>query len=256
MLRINFRFATIVVSSICLPILGVAQSTTGVTLVRQTLQAQVGTASLPADLTMVGQITDKSGTRPLRIQIKGRDKARYEVGTGNQTIVSILNGRSSWTGSATSLKAVPEHAAVHRPAEIPFLDVIVEVDNARFKAKDLGLDRVGVANLRHVAARLSDPTPQQRFLNRPLDEVVDLFIDPGTNLVVRSQRLLTADDSMDFRVPLVRNFSDYRVVSGLVIPFRIATTVGTPNSGMYQYTWVFQSVVVNQGIADSVFQPR
>ena len=92
---------------------GWSQTITPANLVRQILRAHVGAGSLPADLTIQGQITDRSSTRPLRIQIQGTDKARYEVGAGTQTVVSILNGRSAWTGSATSLKALPEHAALH-----------------------------------------------------------------------------------------------------------------------------------------------
>ena len=254
--QLILRSATILVLTFCVSAPGIAQPAATAALVRQIQQAHGGAGNLPADLTIQGQITDKAGTRPLRIQIKGTDKVRYEAGTGARTVVSIFNGRSGWTGSPTSLKALPEHAAVHRAAEIPFLDVITEAGNARFKAFDRGLERVGQSTLRHLAIRLSDPKPQQRFLNRALHEDVEVFIDPGTNLIVRSQRLLAADNSMDFRVPSILDFSDYRVVGGMAIPFRIANTVGTVNSGMYQSTWVIQSVAVNQGIADSVFEPR
>ena len=104
--------------------------------------------------------------------------------------------------------------------------------------------------------RLSDPTPQQRFLNRPLHEDVDLFIDQSTNLIVRSQRMQAADNSLDFRVPWVLDFSDYRQVGSLVIPFRILNTLGTRYSGIRQSVLVIHSVLVNQGIADSVFLPQ
>jgi hypothetical protein len=254
--RLITQFGTMLVLTFCLPGLGIAQSAATAALVRQTLQAHRGAGNLPADLTIQGQVTDKSGTRPLRIQIKGADKVRYELGSGTRTVVSIFNGRSGWTGSPTTLKALPEHAATHRAAQIPFLDVITEIGNARFKAFDRGLERVGQSTLRHIAIRVNDPKPQQRFLNRALNEEVEIFIDPGTNLIIRSQRMLAADNSMDFRVPSILDFSDYRVVNGLVIPFRIANTVGTVHSGMYPSTWVIQSVAVNQGIADSVFEPR
>ena len=91
--RLTLRFATILVLTFCGPAPGMAQSAAAAALVRQTLQGHIGTGTLPADLTILGQVTDKSGTRPLRIQIKGTGKVRYEVGAGTRTVVSIFNGR-------------------------------------------------------------------------------------------------------------------------------------------------------------------
>src|SRR5882672_3177796 len=53
--------------------MGWTQSAATETLLQQSLGAQVGTAGLPSDLVIEGQLIDASGTRPLRMQVKGKD---------------------------------------------------------------------------------------------------------------------------------------------------------------------------------------
>jgi hypothetical protein len=236
---------------------GPAQTVTTESVLRQALMAHVGPGGLPADLLIQGQLTNASDTRPLRMQVKGKDKIRYELGLTARQTVSIYNAGSGWAGSNANVKPVAPYVALRRPMELPFLDVIDELGDPRLTARYIGLKVIGQTSVHHIALRLSDPAPRsQRFLNRPLDEEVELFIDVATNLIVRSQRMQVADNSMDFRVPSILDFSDYRQVGGLMIPFRIVNTIGTPYSGMGQSTLVFQSVVVNPGIPDSVFQPQ
>src|SRR5437016_2927939 len=190
-----------------------AQTSSAVIAVQQTLLAHVGTSGLPGDLTAQGQLSDQSGTRPLRIFIKGKDKIRYEVGTGGGTTTTIYTAGAAWTGTSTAMKPLPDHVALHRAVEVPFFDVIADAGDARFKAQDFGLEQVGAAHLRHFSLRMADATPTKRFLNRPLDEDVDIFIDPATNIIVRSRRMKAATESMDFRVPWITDFSDYRVIN-------------------------------------------
>ena len=237
---------------------GWAQTPAPETVLRQSLAAHAGAQGLPADLTIQGQVTDTSGTRALRMRVKGKDKLRYELGVTSRLTVSIFNAGAGWTGPETNLKPVFEHAAVLRRAvEVPFLDVTADVGDSRFRARDLGQKRIGTATVHHFALRLIDPIPvERRFLRRPLHQDMEIFIDASTNLIVRTQRMQAADNSMDFRVPVILDFSDYRQVGALAIPFRIVTTIGNQYSGIRQSTLVIQSVLVNQGIADSVFRPQ
>jgi len=141
--------------------------------------------------------------------------------------------------------------------ELPFLDVIVDVGNPNWKVRYIGPEALGSATVLHFAIHFSDPVAlQQRSFNRALDEDAEVFVDATTSLIVRSQRMQAANDSMDFRVPSVLDFSDYRQVNGMMIPFRIVNTIGDRNSGMRQVTITIQSVLINQGIADSAFRPQ
>jgi hypothetical protein len=232
-----------------------AQTQSPEAMLRQILRSH-GAVTLPSDFVLQGQITDRSGRRSLRMQVKGKNQIRYEQTQGTRTTVSIFNAGRAWSGPTGSLKPLWEHASVRRPMELPFLDIVNEVGDRRLKIRYVGTEVLGTRTVLHFALRYLDLTPQKRFLNRALDEEADFFADASTGLIVRSQRMQAANDSMDFRVPSVLDFSDYRPVNGLMIPFRIVNTVGTSSSGIYQSTVVVQSVLLNQGIADSVFLPQ
>lgn len=78
-------------------------------------------------------------------------------------------------------------------------------------------------------------------------------MDPVTLLIVRSARSLMAENSMDVRFRSSTDFSDYRVVQGLSIPFRIVETVTLPSRPPFQSVYVVANVTVNSGVSDSVF---
>jgi hypothetical protein len=225
-------------------------------MLRQILRSHVGPGTLPSDFVLQGQIIDRSGTHSLRMQVKGKHQIRYEQTQGTRTTVSIFNAGAAWSGPAGVLKPLMEHASVRRPMELPFLDLISEIGDPRLKVRYVGTESLASRTVLHFVLRYVDTAGQKRFLNRALDEEVEFFADATTGLIVRSQRMQAANDSMDFRVPSVLDFSDYRQVHSLMIPFRIVNTVGTPSSGIHQSTAVIQSVLINQGITDSVFLPQ
>src|SRR5438477_10916379 len=51
---------------------------------------------LPNDMVLTGQLTDASGTQPFRITIKGKDRMKYEVGTGSALITMTLSRGAGW----------------------------------------------------------------------------------------------------------------------------------------------------------------
>src|ERR1051326_9256871 len=210
---------------ICLLLSGVtrglssAQTMSPVDMIRQTLNTHIGPNGLPSDFVIQGQVTDRSGTQSLRMTVKGKNQIRYELTQGKRTNVTIYNAGTACAGPSTSLKPLMEHAAVHRPFEIPFLDVIINVGNPYWNVRYIGSEALGSQTVLHFAVHYRDSVPpQQRFLNRPLNEDAEFFVDAQTSLIVRSQRMQVANDSMDFHVPSILDFSDYRQVSGLMIP--------------------------------------
>src|SRR5438067_694884 len=80
--------------------------------VQQILLSHVGTVGLPQDITIQAQFSDGGNNQPLRILIKGKTKVRYELGTGARTTISTYNAGAAWTGSATAMKALPQHIAL------------------------------------------------------------------------------------------------------------------------------------------------
>ena len=256
-MKMIFRYAICALMILAIAHRGRAQTMSPEAMVGQILATHIGPSGLPSDFLIQGQVTDAIGTRSLRMQVKGKDKIRYEQTQSGQTLVSIFNAGTAWAGATTGLKPLMEHASARRPIELPFLDVIGELGNPYWKVRYIGEEAAGGGTVLHFAVHFTDPVPsQKRFLRRALNEDVDFFVDARTNLIVRSQRLQMANDSMDFRVPSLLDFSDYRQVNGMMIPFRIVNTIGNRNAGIRQITMVLQSVLINQGIPDSAFRPQ
>ena len=61
---------------------------------------------------------------------------------------------------------------------------------------------------------------------------------------------------MDLMVPSSVEFSDYRRVGPLYIPFRIVNTTGDRRMGMHQTTMVLSNADVNAAVPDALFAPR
>jgi hypothetical protein len=87
-----------------------------------------------------------------------------------------------------------------------------------------------------------------------LDEEADFYIDAETLRVTRSIQYLRSIEDMDFRIPSILDFSDYRSVNGVQVPFRIATTTGSAGTGIQRSTTVLQSVFINRGVSPALFQ--
>jgi len=224
-----------------------------------TLLQRVKTANvrgaLPQDVTISGTLTDDSGnTQPIQMQIKGKDKIRTEIGTGKTRRITIFNGNQGWTQVGDQLQALPQHASVRRPSLIPMLDLLSEIDSPQLIAADRGLKAIGQQNARQISLTLPDPATVRAF-GRKLDENLEVFIDPVSMLVVRTERLNRSMENMDFLIPSVLEFSDYRVVGNLAVAFRIVNTTGTPDIGMHQKIMVISQVQLNTSIPDSAFLP-
>lgn len=206
---------------------------------------------LPLDITLVGTLKDQTGgIQPIEVQIKGKDKMRFVIGSGNDRRITIYSRNEGWVAAGKNIQALQEHASVRRPTLIPVLDLLAEIDNPKLLATDQGFKSLGSQTVRHVSLSLPDPA-RQRSLGRRLDENLDVYFDPATMLVVRTVRLRRSEENMDYQVSSIMEFSDYRIVSNVAIPFRIINTIGSS----HQSTLLITSAVINTNIQDRVFTP-
>src|SRR5437867_590985 len=123
---------------------GRAQTMSPEAMVGQILAAHIGPNGLPTDFVLQGQVTSGSNTYSLRMTVKGKNQIRYEQTQGTRTSLSIFNAGTAWTGSVGSLKPVMQHAAIRRPIEIPFLDILIDVGAPRWTVRYLGTETLGV----------------------------------------------------------------------------------------------------------------
>ena len=214
---------------------------------------------LPSDMVLTGQLTDASGTQPFRITIKGKDRMKYEVGTGSALITMTLSRGAGWREASGHVDVLQPYSAMQRPAVVPFFDLLAEASNSNLQITDRGLFLIGTLTSRRYTLRLPDPTPEIRLFRRALDEEIDLYTDPVSLLVVRTERWRMAENSMDVRLRQVAEFSDYRNVTGLAVPFHVVETAVVSSRSQFRTTYDVDNVTVNAGVDDSIFvakEPR
>ena len=78
---------------------------------------------------------------------------------------------------------------------------------------------------------------------------VELFLDSESHLPVAMAFNTHPDDDLTRDIPVEVRFSDYRSVSGGMVPFRIQRFL----SGTLQLDVTVSSAAINSGIADSAF---
>jgi hypothetical protein len=225
------------------------------TLLQQvrTSNAQTG---LPTDVTLIGTLTDQDGkVQSIQIQIKGKDKIRYDIGTGKDRRVTIFNANEGWTIVGKHLQALPPHASVRRPSLIPVLDLLTELENPKLLAADQGLKVVGTQTMRQVTLLLPDQRGKERALGRKLDETVEFYFDPTTMLILRTVSVQRTHEDMDAMVSSILDFSNYQRIGNVAIPFRIVNTTGSAAVGARQSTLILTNAVLNTNIQDIVFTP-
>lgn len=217
-------------------------------LLQSTLSAHVSRSQVN-DLVLTGSVRSDGGPEEnLRVYISGNN-VRSEIGAGSGTRINIRSTEARQSQN----KVIPAHAAVLRPRTIPFLDLITEINNPRAQIIYRGLKQIGGRPVHQVSIALPDASPQSRPFGRALSEAVDFYIDVATLWIVRTERMLTTAENMDLKVPSIMEFSDYRLVNGVAVPFRIVETVGTDFNGLHQITTTLQSVAVNQGVSPALF---
>jgi len=158
-MKMIFRYAICALMILAIAHRGRAQTMSPEAMVGQILATHIGPSGLPSDFLIQGQVTDATGTRSLRMQVKGKDKIRYEQPQGTKTNIAIYNAGLAWAGPAGSLKPLFQFAAVRRPMELPFLDVIVDIGDPHWKARYIGQEALGSATVLHFAVHFSDPIP-------------------------------------------------------------------------------------------------
>jgi len=188
--------------------------------------------------------------------VQGNRKVRYEIGTGSQMLVTIFNNGGAWRLVGGRFERIESFGILHRPAILPFTDALSEPISPSMILNEYEPRVIGSVTARQLRVKHLDPAPEKRFRGQAVDEEVNLFIDPNTLLVVRSERLINSDTNYDIRIPVILDYSDYRNVAGIAVPFHIVERVGTPHLGIKETLLLLQSVQFNQGLSDATFLPQ
>lgn len=206
-----------------------------------------------ASITASGQLTTTTGSSPITIQARGNDTFRIEQGTGASMRVRVSANGAAWAGSRDKLDAVPPRIGVRRPSMFPFLDLVSEARNPRAVLTYRGVVTLPTGTAYRISIRLPDEQATEREYRKGLDEELDVYLDVATFVIVRTDRPVMAAESSEFRTFSIMQFSDFRLVQGVLVPYRVLNTIGRPEAGFQQSTLVFSEVTINPSLPDSLF---
>src|SRR5204863_8589386 len=131
---------------------------------------------------------------------------------------------------------------------IPMLSRILDYANGDIKLIDLGVTKFAGRDCREIRIAVQ-PSDEKMIRIEDLMSELHVFVDMQTKQIAGTRGFIFSPEAIENRSPVDRVFSDYRLVDGIPIPFRVEQYVsGQPDQVL---TWT--SVRLNVGIADNVF---
>lgn len=210
-------------------------------------------ATVPADAVITGTITrhfsDGSSSNGFTTKIRGLEQFRYaEDGT---SLVLVTNGAAgalvSQDGKATR---IPAHSALSsRGLILPMASVLSDWNSPEVDITVVGPNSVngeacvGIRLVRRHAD--SDPLAKIRRAIAPM--VVWVSISRG--VILRAEHSRAAVDNANASMQETVDYSDYRTVNGIAVPFHQEIWIG----GQHTQTFQFSSVRFNTGLTDADF---
>src|SRR5437867_411459 len=168
-------------------------------------------------LKIEGQTSGANGTMPIVIQGDLAGSVRLDY--GNPVTRSIINTPTGSTEIINGkVRRKPPHVGAFAQLDLLSIFGLLRLDGGRVTWTDLGLATVGG---RATLGRRADTGQTKELLRRVIRDQTDIRFDVGTGLVSSITRTHYAENSLDFSMPVTFVFSDDRVVSSIVVPFRI-----------------------------------
>ncbi len=216
----------------------------------QAFAAGIPAAALIRNSIAEGQVQMANGeTGTVRITTEGSRKIRYELALPSRQLTSVVNQGRGYRLLGNQKKDFPSWSIAYQSVEhIPILSRIQDYAKRNVQLIDLGLKTYAGRQCREL--RLS-VRPDDEKLDRVEDLISELhvFIDVKTSEVIGTRGFIFSPDAIENRSPVDRVFSDYRLVEGIPIPFRVDQYVsGKPDS-----VTIWTSVRLNVGIPNNLF---
>jgi hypothetical protein len=244
---------TAVLLCFALPLMGqrtVQRDGAAVAVLDEAFASRKAAAALIRNSVAEGQIRLANGQNgTIRITTQGPHRLRYEIALRDRRLTSVIKDGTGFRLIGPNKKDFPLWITAYASIEhIPMLSRILDYQNQDIRIVDLGLQTFAGRQCHQV--RLS-VQPEDEKIARTEDLISELhvFIDAQTKQVVGTRGFIFSPEAIENRSPVDRVFSDYRLIDGVLIPFRIEQYVsGKPDQVL---TWT--SVQLNVGIADDLF---
>jgi len=215
----------------------------------------MGTVGPTDTFLATGQIFYAGGQRPagaIVLKSSGVDRARRETNNAEGQQVSVVNGtkgHASQTGHSTKFPHWQMKYA--RPEHIPAALCKLDLARPRMSVIYLGLELLGSGSVHHIQFFI--PAPElvnkvERF--EPLISDFHVYLDAQTFSVVKTKSFAFSPNAIENHSDWETYYSDYRAVSGVLMPFRICNFT----AGQKLWDIVFTSVQANVPVTASDFE--
>jgi hypothetical protein len=212
---------------------------------RSSLAMGCNTVGRDTPISAEGTLTVSSLAAPMRVKIdtQGNDRMRSELDTVKEKKVTIINaGRGQIHHGDGGITALAEHNSSHqKPMHIPCLTNLAlppgQVDATFLRTEAIGADTFDVVDL-----ELTNRPKEKQAADRMKTTV---WISRATGYLTKLQYVNAAEqDSNDTQLVQVE-YTDYRVIDGLAVPFHQVTHAGKAILDLQ-----FDSVQLNTAAAD------
>lgn len=228
-----------------------------VTIVTEAVNAAGGPsiASLK-DFKASGQITYFWAGQEVKgdaeILAKGASQFRLDANLPEGSRLFVVdNGKGSLKHPSGQLEAVPAHNTLNvGTMMVPIIQLAAALHDDTMQISYVGQETKEGHEVHHIRLQQifgnSVDDPRSRLTKR------DFFIDTKTFEIVSTMEMRhpTYQSGVDY--PHEMQFSDYRAVDGLSIPF----SINEVTSGQRTFTVHLNSFSVNQGLGDEHFRPQ
>ncbi|SRR6266566_3858336 len=215
-----------------------------------------GAAGLSAihDTLIQAQVTvprkDGPVTTGVTIRTMGTSSLRVEASPADGPSILTLNNQQAWLKVGTDpAEYIPRVAIASAGITyVPLLSILANWSDPGMRVEYIGLEKLGISTAHHV--RLTPPLEDD--LPPELESPCDIFIDPLSFLVLKLIYVIRPPASLVNKVSLEIAYSDYRAVSGILIPYRLTHTINGQLARDYRVT----SFSVNLGAQPGDFEVR
>ena len=228
-----------------------------VQIVESALAASGGRSVLQSvrDFRETGTITYNWGLAPLEgtatISALAGTDFRFDAslpGQDRSWFVTRGQGKSRLNNKTSSL---PLHTGVNRSAlTLPVFHLVNVSYDPKYRLSYIGTESRDGQDLHHLRfERVPEKSDDYEKEIAQL-ETVEYFVDPHTFLIVRTEDVAHPPENMSVNQRHLIEYSDYRAVDGLQVPFSVTEHLGNAQ------TWSLQlnEVKINSGLTSSDIQ--
>jgi hypothetical protein len=213
-----------------------------------------------SDVTLIGDATWIAGsdkeTGAVTLQAKGTGESRIDLTLNGGTRTEVRNDEAGFHQGQSvapdgTLQAWAEHnCQVNASWFFPVLSVLVSTSDSSLIFTYIGLESWGNGSVQHIRA--------YRYLSGQKASVIsftesmsteDIYLDSVSFLPVAFTFNVHPDGDASTNIPLEIDFSNYKTVNGVQIPFHVQRLI----SGGLALDIVVTSAVVNSGLSDVPF---